>query len=88
MNSAIWITPLVVIDDFNVIRGAITPCKAQTKLVVHAYAVLTSPVALESLKPVARRNSKVFKDRSRLKLTKFARSDAFEGNIATYPLPS
>jgi hypothetical protein len=40
---------LMIVCDLNIIRVAIAPFKANTPLVIYAYAVLTFPVTFQSL---------------------------------------
>lgn len=47
----------MVIDDLDLFRIAILPAKANAILFVDSNTVLTTPVATQSLRPIARRNA-------------------------------
>ena len=42
----------MIVDDLDVFRAGGRPAEAQSKLIVHANAVLTGPIALELLKAI------------------------------------
>ena len=50
---------LVAIDDFDIVRIAFLPEKADAPLLVDSYAVLTFPITGEAFQMVARRNPQV-----------------------------
>ncbi len=62
----------MVVDTFHVSRPLRGPDKAQAKLIVHTYRVLTDAIADQRFKSVSWRASKVLKCRGRLKHLKFA----------------
>ena len=50
---------MVVVDNFNVFRTCARPHKTNAVSVVYAYAVLASPIALQDLEMIARRNAQI-----------------------------
>ena len=56
----------MVIDNFNVVRIAITPDEAQPPLVIDADAVLALPIALQCFQPVAGQGGEIFQARCRV----------------------
>ncbi len=56
----------MIVDDFDVVRIAISPPKANSPLVVDPDAVLALSVAAEFLQSIARRNSQITKRSGRL----------------------
>jgi hypothetical protein len=49
----------VVIGDLNLVHSIVLPDKADAVLIVDPYAVLSVPIALQSLQPVSRRRTQV-----------------------------
>jgi hypothetical protein len=49
----------VIVDDFNIMRLAVSPHEANSPLIVDPNAMLTGSISLESLQAVARRNAKI-----------------------------
>ena len=70
----------MVIDDFHIIGVAVSPCKANTPLIVDANTVLAFPVAFKSPQTIAWRRRQVSKFRRDIKLTELALRDALEGS--------
>jgi hypothetical protein len=50
----------MIIDDFDVLSGALSPGKTDSPLIVDPDAMLTLPAAAQSLKPVSRNRREVF----------------------------
>lgn len=44
----------MVVHDFHIIRIAILPAKANTPLLIDAYAVLAPPIAVQLFQPIGR----------------------------------
>lgn len=72
---------LVVIDDFDVGRTRRGPSETDTKLVVNPNAVLSRPVALARLQPVAWRHAQVAELTGNLKLPKIAARDVIMSSV-------
>jgi hypothetical protein len=49
----------VVIGDLHIVRSIILPDKADAVLIVDPYAVLATPVTLQSLQTISRRSTQV-----------------------------
>lgn len=62
----------MVVDDFDILRPSLRPSKANSKLVVDPYAVLTRTVAHEGFESVPWGNSEVAEAPRDLKLSQFA----------------
>ena len=68
--------PLVVIDDFNVMRAVLFPTETDSKLVVDANAPLSFPVSVKRLQPVAGRNLERLDPDGRVKHVELPQGDA------------
>jgi hypothetical protein len=49
----------MIINNFDIVRIAIAPAKADSPLAIYPDAKLPDPIAFERLKPVARRHSQI-----------------------------
>ena len=62
----------MVVNDLNVLGACIDPTEANAPLIVDADTVLSSAVPLQCLEAIARRNAKIIKATSDLKLPQLA----------------
>jgi hypothetical protein len=62
----------VIVDDFDGMRLALLPDKADPPLVVDADRMLPGPVASQGLKPVARRRAQIIQPASRMQQKQLA----------------
>ena len=76
---------LVVVRDFDVVRIAIVPAKADAILLVDADAVLTRAIAAEPLEPVARGDGQFGDIPYSVQLVQFSAGDAPEARRACRP---
>ena len=60
-------------------RLAVTPDEANSPLIIYAHGVLTSSIALERFKAVARRNAKLVKAYRRVKVEQFTAAHTING---------
>jgi hypothetical protein len=63
----------VVVDDCNVERITVSPTEANAPLIVHADAVLSGSVALQSLQAVPRWNPQILKPLDSIELHKLSK---------------
>src|SRR5579872_2429172 len=68
----------MVVDDFDVMRLAISPNEANSPLVVDPNTMLPGAVALEGLQAVAGRNSKIVQSPSRMEVHQFPPRDPLD----------
>ena len=68
-------SPLVIIHNLDLVRGAFTPDKADTILFVNSNAVLTQTIALERFQSISRRQQKFFQVFGSIEICKFADRD-------------
>ena len=71
----------MVVNDLHLLWPGVGPHEADPPLVVDPDAVLTNSVALESLEPVARRNTEILEHLSGSHLTKLAQRDPMDSRI-------
>jgi hypothetical protein len=66
-----WIGAIlsVVVNDLNLLWASVGPPETDPPLVVDSDAVLTGPIALQLLEPVARRQTKLVERNGRADLT-------------------
>jgi hypothetical protein len=69
----------VIIDDLHIMHFAFTPDKANAPAVVYSDAVLACPVALESLKVVAGRATKVLQPPGGMQVQQLTAGHTFDG---------
>jgi hypothetical protein len=69
---------LVIVHNLNLVDISIAPAKADTKLVVDAYAVLSFPVCMEWLQPIAWRSCEIAQFGGAIQLPKFSTCDLLE----------
>jgi hypothetical protein len=65
----------VIVDDFDVVRIAFAPPKADAPLVVHTDAELARPGTAELLEPVARRHPEVLENHRGVELAEAPERD-------------
>src|SRR5262245_2405237 len=70
----------VVVDDLDFVGIALSPDEADPPLVVDADRMLTAPIALQGLQPVARRHAKIIETDRVVEKTQFAQSNGL--NVA------
>jgi hypothetical protein len=63
---------LVIVDNLDCLRAAVSPAEADTPLIVDPDAVLPGAIPLESLEPVPRRDSEVTHARGDLELAELS----------------
>lgn len=68
----------MVIDDFNLIRAAVCPCKADAPLIIYANAPLALAVAGQLFQSVPRRHSKVIERTSSIEVRQLSGQNVFE----------
>src|ERR1022692_2573529 len=76
-------TPLVIIDNLNVLRGALSPGKTDSPLIVDSDAVLPLSIADQSLQPVSRNRRDVCQSLGVVKHSQFPPRDL--GDIDELP---
>ena len=69
----------MIVDDFYIVRIPVSPTKADSPLVVDAYAVLTFPVAAELLETIRWWNTKVIECISRIQNQELPQRNALKG---------
>jgi hypothetical protein len=62
----------MVVDNFHLCWPRVSPAKTETVLVINTNAVLSLPIPLQGLKPIAWGNLKFVECDHRVKLVKFA----------------
>ena len=75
----------MVNNDLYLLRARSRPTEADPELVVHADTVLPGAIARERLKPIARRNTKVFEFDRNLELSQLAARDRLDVHEPLYP---
>jgi hypothetical protein len=61
----------VIVDDFDLVRIAVSPFKTDSPLVIYADAPKPFPVASERLQPISRRRIEILNPRSPVNLAQF-----------------
>ena len=69
----------MVVNDLDLVRITVLPPKADPPLVVDPDTVLSDPIALELLEPVARRDTQVIEGLSGVHGSQLPQHDASEG---------
>ena len=78
----------MVVNDLDLVRIAVLPAKADPPLIVDTDTVLSDPIALELLEPVARRDTQVIEGLGGVHRNQFPQHDASEvGWISANRLP-
>ncbi len=68
----------MVVHDLDIFCSSGRPTEAHPELVVHSNAVLPGSATLQHLKPVSRRDAKIFKPAGNLQLTKLSACHRFD----------
>ena len=55
-GNLLMVAASVVIDDFDRFRAGVDPAKADSPLIIYAYAVLAGPITLKRFQAIPRRN--------------------------------
>ena len=76
----------MIIHDFNVFGVATRPAEADTELIVHANAPLTSPPALQLFEPVSRRRAHIIDPLGKSELFEFAQRRTLDVHEARHPM--
>src|SRR6476646_6021853 len=71
----------VIVDEFDMVRTSVLPYEADPPLPVDPDAVLASPVALQRLQPIARRNPKIVEHLGRVQLLQLPESRAQDPGV-------
>ena len=68
----------MIVHNLHIFNATFCPTEAHPELVIDANAVLASPVALERLQPITRRNAQIFKSAGDLELAQLAACHGFD----------
>lgn len=77
----------MIIYDFDIVRIAITPYKADAPLVVDANAVLPCPITPKRLKTVARRRCQITEFSRDIQLAQLSLCHSLKPSKPCHPLP-
>jgi hypothetical protein len=78
----------VVVHDLNVFGSRSRPSEAHAELIVDPDAVLSGPVPLEGLQPIARRDAEIVKSARDLKLPQLAPCNSLDAREPPHSLPA
>lgn len=77
-RNLLHVSPLVIVDDLNVMSATVAPDKADSPLVVDSYAMLSFSFSSESFQAISRRDAKVLNIGAAIQHAKLPEGDVLD----------